>query len=219
MSIIDRKTVTCSVCGHKQTVRYARSLFGAGSPELDGKPPWLLRSSMPVWVHKCHRCGFAAYCLEGGDRSLRMFIVSPAYVFCEGKPLLFPLAVKFYQQGILALRQGETLSAYHAFLHAAWACDDRHNLPGAVSCRRKAAALYSGLEKEAQNNSRLLLTQVDLLRRTGQFSAALQLLDAEEIEEERLLPYVRFERTLISQKDRKGHSTRDVELEKRNAVE
>ena len=88
MSIIDRKTVTCSVCGHKQTVRYARSLFGAGSPELDGKPPWLLRSSMPVWVHKCHRCGFAAYCLEGGDRSLRMFIVSPAYVFCACREVL-----------------------------------------------------------------------------------------------------------------------------------
>ena len=219
MSIFDRKKVTCSVCGHKQTVTYARSLFGAGCSELDGKPPWLLRSSMPGWVHKCHRCGFAAHCLEDGDRSVRMFLLSPAYVFCEGKPLLFPLAVKFYQQGMLVLRRKETLPAYHAFLHAAWACDDRHNLPGAVFCRRKATALYSALTEEDRKNSRLLLTQVDLLRRTGQFSGALQLLVAAEIEEERLLSYAQFERTLISRKDRRGHSTRDAELEKQDAVE
>ena len=109
------------------------------------------------------------------------------------------------------MRKNDYLSAYHAFLHASWACDDRFNLLGAISCRKKAASVFSKLQTEKQKDEHLVLTQVDLLRRTGCFSHALQLLDSTSFTEERLLPCVEYERKLIALKDRHRHSTHEIE--------
>lgn len=212
MSIIRSDYVVCSVCGHRQRVRFASSLFGMGAADLDGKPPRMISSTMITWVNKCHRCGFVARCLAGGDRSLRGFLRSPAYVFCEGKLLGSLLPMEFYQQGMVALRQNAPLRAYHAFLHAAWVCDDRHNLPGAFACRKKAASLFVRLDESDQKNERLLITQIDLLRRTGKFSCALQLLDKTVLESAWACACAEYEMLLISKKDHCAHSQAEVKV-------
>ncbi|MBP0031461.1 hypothetical protein [Roseofilum sp. Guam] len=65
-------------------------------------------------------------------------------------------------------------------IHAAWICDNKKNLDAAISCRKKAILLINQANLHSQQiageiGSSEAIT-IDLMRRSGQFKQALELI-------------------------------------------
>lgn len=75
----------------------------------------------------------------------------------------------------VALAESEPARKATAYLHAAWVCDDFRNSDGADDCRRRAAEWFSRCKPFPDTEPGLTTgaVLVDVLRRCGQFDAAL----------------------------------------------
>lgn len=176
MTTIRDKQLTCAVCGHsnRHTVLTSSNRFGA--PDLDSRPPEMLRSTISYWIQTCPVCGYCA-----PDVSQPPPPGAPDLVHSEDYQTLLKspdsprLANRFLCWATL-LDASDPVRAGWARLHAAWACDDAGNEMAGRSCRLQAVetwqrALNAGarLLPEAGEDYAML---TDLLRRAGQFEAA-----------------------------------------------
>ena len=162
----------CGICKTKFQTSEICSTNSFGSPDLDLRPPQMKRSTMPCWVKVCPNCGFARSTVEGNFKHLEYLIHSKEYKTCEGNRFKGQLSEHFYKQALVAIEEGEILTACSAFLHAAWAADDVKDVKGAIICRCKALDLYETFDYKKDENQ--YVQRADLLRRTGRFE---QLID------------------------------------------
>lgn len=184
---------SCGVCGTA-----ARPPFRAPpaemAPDLDGRPGEPTRSTLPQWIATCRRCGTSAPDLsklpEGAGDAVR----STAYQALRQPGPAMP----FLRWACICEALGRQAEAAEATLQAAWALDDMAGAgppPGqaataanpapigtpepdpaaadAAALRRRALALW-GPPHGAED----ALRQLDLLRRAGDFRAALACADA-----------------------------------------
>lgn len=162
--------IKCSVCGkeHEYTVVMSTNRFG--SPDLDTRPPEMLRSTLPLWVQECPFCGYAAESADDETGITADFLQTEKYQGCDGIRFVSDIAPRFYKHYLISAAEGKKEEAFYALLHAAWACDDDGDRINAAECRKRAAELADELlAEDIGHKDTIRVIKADLLRRSGQF--------------------------------------------------
>jgi ribosomal protein L37E len=60
MTTYTRKEVTCANCGAQSSHATLGSTNEFGSPDLDLRPPQMMRATMNAWLQECPACGLVA---------------------------------------------------------------------------------------------------------------------------------------------------------------
>ena len=199
----------CGLCGHVFESRTLTSTNAFGSPDLDLRPPQMKRATMPMWIDKCPNCGYVHAKIEENGKQHKSYIKSKDYIMCEGAKLSSSLARDFYKFGLILLKEDDRLEGYNAFLHAAWASDDADDTTGAALCRNKAISLYDG--KLFKKNKNLALRHIDLLRRAGRFTDAINFCNSITFEDELMQKVANFQLKLSSFKNGGCYRVADCE--------
>ncbi len=163
--IISAKT-KCRCCGHKFDHKVLLSTNQFGVPDLDMRPPEMMRSTMDMWITVCPQCGFVG---SDGDKRSKLYrdiVASDAYRTCDGNNFSEKLAADFYRRGLIELALNANEKAFHSFLSAAWVFDDLNDDVNSVICRRKA---LSAAEKLTAYPEEFVLILLDVYRRAGLF--------------------------------------------------
>ena len=213
MSTVYDETLTCSVCGMER-VYTSCSYFAFGPPDLDQRPPEMGRSTMKYWVHRCPYCGYVAGDVSDSCPVNWRFFRTAAYRTCNWRFFLSPLAKKFYRQYLIAMQAGYDADAYYAALHAAWACDDAHDLRNAKYCRELAVQqINKQLQHEDDSDEStegLLLIKADLLRRSRHFSEVVREYRKIRFSNEQMNAIRVFEIKMARRKNSKCYTTEDA---------
>ena len=155
----------CGVCGAP-----ARPAFKAPQPEiapdLDMRPGEPARSTLRDWVVVCPTCGAAAPDLAALPGSARAVVESDEYRMLSTSGLEETLP--FRRWALICAGAGDRGQQAEALLQAAWAADDAAAMTEAAELRAAVAALWDGTD-----DVELGLRRLDVLRRAGQFDAAM----------------------------------------------
>ena len=171
MSTYRPEKIVCSICGAENEYPCLASLSSNGKPDLDLRPAETVRSTMPVWVNECPNCGYVSSEVSDKTSITIGFLKSPEFITCDGIPFASDLARKFYKYYKINMADHNSEDAFHAILHAAWACDDIHDSDNAKLCRLFSLPLIDRLIREtADDKDTYMLIKADLLRRTGKYN-------------------------------------------------
>lgn len=170
------KLIKCAVCDQQSEQMVLGSTSSFGAPDLDGRPPSLMRYTISCWVQRCPSCGYCApQIAEPGVKTTE--VMADAFYQTQLHNHSFPvLANSFLCAALIQQQQGQLADAGWSCVHAAWVCDDERNTIAAQHCRHKAIALLQQATDAGQQthtdpeHGALLLT--DVLRRSGEFAAA-----------------------------------------------
>lgn len=156
----------CGCCGAEfEAVLPPASLENGDWFDLDQRPPEPFRSELYRQIFRCPECGFA---FGPRDRRAEMdFVKSAEYLSCEGKDLPEGKGADYYRFGMAALRDGDTATAFEAFIRAAWVFDDLGDDESAVKCRDRLILLNEKLPASTGYDA---LIRADIFRRAGRFS-------------------------------------------------
>lgn len=212
MTTIYLEKKKCSICGTEHQFRAIGSTNAFGSPDLDTRPPEMKRSTIFAWVQRCPECGYCALDISEDPHQASSVVRSKAYREQLSNPALPELANSFLCESIIEETSGDYASAAWSIINAAWICDDEKNTESAKKCRNKAVnmilkTLEKGQQFAAQQGADTAIL-IDLLRRTGRFSAAKQLIATkrDEIQEEIILKVLAFQEKLIARCDEASHT-------------
>ena len=176
MTTLVPEQIECAICGEQseQTVVGSSSSFGA--PDLDGRPPALIRYTISYWVQRCPSCGYCATRIDEPSAKATEVMAESFYQNQLHNHSFPVLANSFLCAAFIQEQQGQLTDAGWSCVHAAWVCDDEHNTTAAQYCRHKAVALLQQATDAGQTiyedpeHAALLLA--DLMRRAGEFAAA-----------------------------------------------
>ena len=201
MSTMRKIQVRCTVCGEEseQTVLCSTNRFGA--PDLDLRPPEMMRSTMRWWVQECPRCGYVAESLNGRTSVSKNRLKEDAYITCNGIDFRSELARRFYRHYLLCLSKRDKKAAYQAAIRAAWACDDARDLPNAAHCRRLALSLLDQLLEMPRAQEDLCIVKADLLRRVGEFDLLIETFTGQQFSNDLLNRIIAFEIARAKERD------------------
>ena len=200
---------TCAVCGHTSTHTVLMSSSAFGAPDLDTRPPPLLRFTLPMQVQCCPSCGYCARDVAQASATARAVVARSDYRAQLRDERFTYLANMFLCQSMILEAEGNHADAGWAALRAAWHCDDEgeeHDVAAAL-CRRRAAALFAEARRRghpfAESPEAEAAVLADVLRRSGRFAEAQAaaergLARRPSGEVERVL---RFQRHLCRQRD------------------
>ena len=128
MTLPMQTSSTCYICQNISTHMILASTNRFGAPDLDLRPPEMERSTMSWWIQECPYCGYVASDISCATTVTEEWLKSEAYRSCENVTFKFALAEKFYKQYLIAIQEGKHRTAFYADLHAAWVCDDAHDI-------------------------------------------------------------------------------------------
>ena len=175
MSTMKKMSVRCSVCRAESEHYILTSTNSFGAPDLDLRPPEMQRSTMPLWVQRCPRCGYVASSLSTSAGEARELVYSGEYKTCYGREFKSELAKKFYQHYLIMSANGKIKDTFYAALHAAWASDDALDRERAREMRLIALKKLEKLMEIRRNDETLLLIRCDIMRRAGLFDELIAL--------------------------------------------
>lgn len=174
-------TCTCAVCGAESTHQELMSCSSFRSPDLDFRPAEMARSAMPFWIRVCPECGLVAPSLEEERGITKEWLAGEDYQTCRGVQFKSSLAADFFHWYMICEAEGIAVEAFHALMHAAWACDDVKDYENAEFCRYLTLPISQWLirncdpqdETEGAILSEALLIRADVLRRIKEFGQLL----------------------------------------------
>ncbi|MFO8029350.1 MAG: hypothetical protein R6U28_05785 [Cyclonatronaceae bacterium] len=177
-----QEEVQCAVCNTKSTFIGIGSTNEFGSPDLDTRPPEMMRSTIFAWVQRCPECGYCNSDISTAPSMAAALVHSPEYTLQLNDPTYPDLANSFLCMGLIEEKSGNYLAAAWSLIHASWSCDDADLSGPAKACRIKAShmidtALDNGQQFSEQQGVETAI-QVDLLRRSGRRTEAQQLISA-----------------------------------------
>ena len=207
LTTIFENKVMCCVCGEKSYQTDIGSSYSSGSPDIDTRPPEMERSSIEYWVHRCPSCGYCSSDISECDDNSKEVVDSKEYKDILSGSEMPELATLFLAASYHSEMQQKYSDAAWDVIGASWVCDDENNLDLSTKCRKKAIKLIN----KANNNNQKFIDQkgaselitADLMRRSGMFQEALDLLLSLKIEEfdEIIREVVKYEKNLIKKKD------------------
>ena len=207
---IERKCAICGVINEYRGLASTNSFERCG-PDLDLRPPEMLRSTMPVWIQECPECGYISEDISDPSDVTKEWLKSEKYHTCDGIVFVSDLAKQFYKYYLINLEDKNPEDAFFAILHAAWACDDNDDDVNAKHCRELAIPLATKLiEEEYENQENIKLMRVDLMRRVGQFNELLEEYSSVQFDEELMNRILEFEIKKAKDKDIACYCVEDV---------
>ena len=216
MTTIFKEEITCGVCGEKSEHIVIGSTNTFGSPDLDTRPPGHLRYTIYTWVQRCPHCGYCSSNIKEVSEVAKAIIKSREYQVQLTNDKYPKLANSFLCKAMLEKAKGDLPRAIWTTIHAAWACDDSKNNESAKKCRIKAVELIKNAESNGQTitdepEADIAIT-VDLLRRSGQFNEALQIIEQNhgEIKGEIIGKVLEFQKELILRSDDQCHTANEA---------
>ena len=203
----------CAVCGKETSLTVCMSTSSFGSPDLDLRPAPLARNTMSMWYEKCPQCGYVARSISDKLEDPE-YIESDEYENLEGMKFSFrtpEMARDFYRVYLVANHCEQPEQAFHALLHAAWACDDAHDRKTAIAFRKKAASMLESFDEEMEpSGEKRKVMHADILRRAKMFSEVIEKFSDEKLEDETLDQILTFEIDRAVLKDAKCYRVSDV---------
>jgi hypothetical protein len=169
MTSYDTTKLRCYCCDKTSEHSVLMSSNSIGSPDLDQRPPGMIRSTIGSWLQECPYCGYVASRLDKGDAKARSFIDTVEFRAASLDPLADPPSRRFLVRAAQDAHGGDRKSAFLNTLSAAWIADDSDRPPDAQALRLKAAGhLEGGRITSIDTRLRLL----DVLRRASSWEAA-----------------------------------------------
>jgi hypothetical protein len=184
-----------------------------GDPDLDLRPPELLRSTINTWVQRCPHCGYCYYNIEKGDTKYKKILSSPEYIDQLNSNQYTELANSFQCLALIKMIEDKAVEVGSEYHNAAWVCDDKGYSGQAVMCRTKAIHWYeiavSRGEPFFYEQELVNLMMADLYRRVGSFEKALVYCEKgmSQTDHDEYRAFYRQENALIQAKDTDRHST------------
>lgn len=213
MSKFVDKEMNCNICGHTNIVTILTSATTEGSADLDFRPPEKRRSAMPLWIHKCKRCGSIFSVYEVTPNVGRDFLTTNKYQTCNGIGGLSENGKKFVKIALIYEHAGQMKKAGNYFLNAAWCCDDDGMEVNAKRCREEALRCWNEMgrgELSAREMPEMQVKILDTLRRSGQFKDAKAFAKCINVDDKQMRQIVDFEMGKIIVKDTKCYTLADA---------
>jgi len=211
MSTFSEIDYKCAVCGCTTKINTIMSTNVFGSMDLDTRPPQMRRSTMPMWVQECPKCGYVAGSIENETSVTKDYLASEEYLNCNGIHFASSLAQRFYKQYTIALLNEDFSEAFYASLHAAWACDDAKDTLVAKTCRNNCIDLIPKMNLD-DNKDTFTVMKADLLRRAERFDEVVAEFSKIKIKEELLQNIIDFEVARAKDHDSKVYTVQDTQL-------
>lgn len=181
MTSVAKREVVCGHCGQAQTVQVLLSTNRSGYPDLDLRPPPMMRDTLHVQVQCCSACGYcAADISKVPDAQAAVVIAGAEYLNTLQREDLPLTARQMLCRGLLEAAADQPLRAGWSVLKAAWVCDDAN--VAAAPWRELAASHFlraiaaDQMPCEDVGLSQALLA--DLWRRSGHFDKALAMAES-----------------------------------------
>lgn len=216
MTLLYEREGTCYVCGAVHPYTRIASTNESGASDLDGRPPEMLRSTMPYWIQRCPGCGYCAPDVSVGSHRVKEIVASRAYEQRIHDASYTELANSFRGWALIQETLGQDAEAGWAYVRAAWACDDGGRGDAARLCRqaavqafRRSRSVGATFAEELGAEEALL---ADLLRRSGDFDAAIQVGEEglRREPDEALRQVLLYERALARRKDPRRYRVSDA---------
>lgn len=206
-------THECSVCGKKVESYGLMSTNTWGSPDLDTRPPEMMRSTMNTWVQECPNCGYAAKSVKNELEIPRQYLESEEYRTCRGIEFKDELSRKFFKKHLISMKNEDKLTALYDIMHCAWACDDHQDEANAVTSRKIAIELVDELIENIEDKETLLLMKADFLRRNKEFEQLIEEYENITFSEDLLNRIIHFQIEKARKNDDACYTVEDVEKE------
>ena len=189
------KQMPCGVCETPSRAAF-RAPQPESAPDMDMRPGEPTRSTLRDWMQVCPKCGAAAPVLSELPSTAKAVVASDEYRALSTAVLEETLP--FRRWALICERTGDRPQQAEALLQAAWAADDAAAMSDAARLRGEVAALWDNT-----TDIELGLRRLDVLRRAGQFDAALQWADwlSQQQPDELAEIIIRFQKTQIAAHD------------------
>lgn len=220
MTTLFEEEAQCSVCGTRSDFTAIGSSNRFGSPDLDTRPPEMIRSTISAWVQRCPNCGACASNVSEVRSGAQEIIQKKEYRDQLDNPNFPELANSFLCQALLDREAEDFAAAIWAVIHAAWACDDADYPDQAKVCRENAAEMLAHAEERGQQvieeEGAGPLIRIDLLRRSGRIGQAREVIAAQRnrITEGTIAQILDFQSDLLDRNDMDRHTIEEALKEK-----
>jgi len=181
MTSFAERDVICGHCGQAQMVQVLLSTNRSGYPDLDLRPPPMMRDTLHVQVQCCGACGYCAADIAiQPDAQAAVVIAGAEYLNTLQREDLPLTARQMLCRGLLEAAADQPLRAAWSVLKAAWVCDDAN--VAAAPWRELAVAHFlramaaDQMPCEDVGLSQALLA--DLWRRSGHFDKAIAMAES-----------------------------------------
>ncbi len=209
---------SCFVCGTKN--RYPLidlTLKITGSRDLDGRPSYIQRSLIYLWIQHCITCNYCAPEISMGSESDLQFIKSKEYSALLSD-IGFPETARSFRGHSFVMEKNEQYpDSGWAQLCAAWVCDDNGYDQGSMECRTNAHRIFLKAQscgiQFSESRIQETVYLIDILRRTFQFNKAQEICEKELNlgSSDHYMELLEFEASLINQKDASCHNENEIE--------
>jgi len=174
MTTFVEEIATCTVCGERAQVTIMSSSNRFGYPDLDLRPPEMMRSTIWMWLQECPSCGYCAEDIEDVEPGARAIVRGGPFIkLRESIADLHDVARRFRTAAFIASERGSHASAFQHTLHETWVHDDSKDPVRATAARLNAVDLMNQVHGEGKRlydeDGADAAMASDLLRRAGEF--------------------------------------------------
>ncbi|MGH9632390.1 MAG: hypothetical protein ACRD7E_29135, partial [Bryobacteraceae bacterium] len=169
--------VPCGLCGAESPQKSTPPVEAQEPPDLDTRPGEPLRSTLPLWMQRCPKCG---YCAEDITRirELAVEVVRSDKYQEQLQDAAYPEKTReFLCHALILDHVKQWADAGWTCLHAAWTCDDAQAELAAERCRSQAIGMWKKSKQHGQAFGDDLAMEfaivTDVYRRMGKFEMAV----------------------------------------------
>jgi hypothetical protein len=212
MTTLSEREVICCVCGTKSSHLGIGSTNTSGSPDLDTRPPEMMRSTICYWIERCPSCGYCSSDLSECHDNARKLVETKEYQGIIENNNTPETAASFMALSYVKQKLHQYPWAAWGAIHAAWICDDENDYESSRECRKVAISMI----EKAKEESHQLVDQagaseaiiIDLMRRSGMFKSALELVNKTKVMdiEEVVSEVISYQEKLVLAEDMDAHT-------------
>jgi hypothetical protein len=216
MTSFIEQTLRCAVCGTEKRYSLLASTNALGYSDLDLRPAEMARHANLLVVQHCPFCGYCSTDIAERNRRAAAIVSSDTYRETLTDPALPDVGRHWLCCSYIEEAKGRFSAAGWSAMHAAWVCDDHGKQQSSDLCRQRAVAMFRRSRRSskafAKDSGTEMIVLADLLRRSGDFIAALGMCEqAPTLEMTTIQRHVLdFQKILISQQDRRCHTLEEV---------
>ena len=209
MTTVARKKVKCGCCGFVLEMSALGSTNTCGSMDLDTRPPEMMRSTMTYWLTRCPECGYVDSNIELCDKISKEVVKSLEYRSISLSNVYSTLCRNFLQFAMICARKNDKVGEVYSYLHAAWVCDDNHEIANAIALRKQCISLINELNIHDGNETFQVITAA-LLRRSGEFDLLNEEYEGMKFSDELLNKIIRFQLKKAKERNSQSFTVSDI---------